>query len=212
MAALNVAPTKTNLIELKSRLEFATLGHELLDQKRNILVNELLSHVDRAEEFLSKSNDAIALAFRHLIEAARRTGIVQLGQIASGVDIRSEIELSRRRVMGVALPIVETEFEEHPPYFSSIGASVWIDSAIARFKDALELTGKLAETKISIVRLSREVKKTIRKVNALEKIAIPDLALTVTMITDRLDEAEREMFVLMKAVKSRLTAERTEVT
>ena len=208
MAALNVAPTKTNLIELKSRLEFATLGHELLDQKRNILVNELLGHVDRAEAFLSECNAAIAVAFRHLLEAARRTGIVELGHIASSVDISSEIELTRRRVMGVALPIVETEFSEHPPYFSSIGSSVWIDSAIARFKAALEITGKLAETKISIVRLSREVKKTIRKVNALEKIAIPDLEETVTTITERLDEAEREMFVLMKAVKSRLTAAR----
>ena len=212
MAALNVAPTKTNLIELKSRLEFATLGHELLDQKRNILVNELLSHVDRAEGFLSDCNEAIAVAFRHLLEAARRTGMVKLQYIASGVDISSTIELARRRVMGVALPVVETEFSDHPPYFSSVGSSIWIDSAISRFKEALELTGKLAESKISIVRLSREVKKTIRKVNALEKIAIPDLKETVATITDRLDEAEREMFVLMRAVKNRLTEKRTEVS
>jgi V/A-type H+-transporting ATPase subunit D len=48
------------------------------------------------------------------------------------------------------------------------------------------------------------VKKTIRKVNALSKIAIPDLRDTVRMIQDRLEENERGMFVLMKQVKSRL--------
>ena len=35
--------------------------------------------------------------------------------------------------------------------------------------------GRFAELKVSIMRLAAEVRKTIRKVNALEKIAIPDL-------------------------------------
>jgi len=62
----------------------------------------------------------------------------------------------------------------------------------------------LAELKISIIRLAGEVRKTIRKVNALEKIAIPDLKDTVKYIQNRLEENERDMFVLMKMVKSRL--------
>jgi len=64
--------------------------------------------------------------------------------------------------------------------------------------------GKLAELKISVIRLANEVKKTIRKVNALEKIAIPDLKDTVLYIQSRLEENERDMFVLMKLVKQRL--------
>ena len=58
--------------------------------------------------------------------------------------------------------------------------------------------------KVSIVRLASEVRKTIRKVNALDKIAIPELQETVKSIQDRLEENERDMFVLMKMVKSRL--------
>ena len=53
------------------------------------------------------------------------------------------------------------------------------------------------------MRLAREVRRTIRKVNALEKIAIPELEETVTIIQERLEENERDMFVLMKMVKSR---------
>ena len=75
---------------------------------------------------------------------------------------------------------------------------------LENFKKSLQILGKLAELRISIMRLAQEVKKTIRKVNALEKIAIPNLEETVHYIQMRLEENERDMFVLMKMVKSRL--------
>ena len=106
--------------------------------------------------------------------------------------------------MGVRLPIVTTEFTDNPPYFSPMDTSFWADLSLKRFSGALEILGKLAELKISVVRIAAEVRKTIRKVNALEKIAIPELNETVKNIQDRLDENERDMFVLMKMVKSRL--------
>ena len=99
---------------------------------------------------------------------------------------------------------METTFAAHPPYYSLMGTSFWIDNAVKGFRDALELMGKLAELKVSLMRLAQEVKKTIRKVNALEKIAIPDLGETVSYIRSRLEENERDMFVLMKLVKARL--------
>ena len=68
--------------------------------------------------------------------------------------------------------------------------------------------GKLAELKVSVLRLANEVKRTIRKVNALEKIAIPGLEQTVHYIQGRLEENERDMFVLMKMVKQNLEKSR----
>jgi len=85
-----------------------------------------------------------------------------------------------------------------------MGNSFWIDGALSFFKEVLKLLGKLAELKISVLQLANEVKKTIRKVNALEKIAIPDLKETVHYIESRLEENERDMFVLMKMVKENL--------
>ena len=85
-----------------------------------------------------------------------------------------------------------------------MGTSFWIDSSLEDFKSVLQVMGKLAELKISIMRLAREVKKTIRKVNALEKIAIPELRETVKYIENRLEENERDMIILLKMVKTRL--------
>ena len=202
----NVAPTKTNLLRIRHELEFARLGHELLDQKRNILVIELLNLVDQAVDFQERVVKALEEAYRTLEQAVLRMGKLRVSNLASAVNIRAEIELKTRRVMGVRLPVVDTSFTEHPPYFSPLGTSFWIDNSLEEFKEALQLMGRLAELKISIIRLASEVRKTIRKVNALEKIAIPDLEQTVYFIQNRLEENERDMFVLMKMVKSRLEA------
>jgi V/A-type H+-transporting ATPase subunit D len=200
----NVAPTKTNLLRTRQELDFARLGHELLDQKRNILVLELLNLVDQAVDFQDRVVRALEEAFRTLEQAVLRMGKLRVANLVSAVNIKTEIELKTRRVMGVRLPVVQTSFIEHPPYYSPLGTSFWIDNSLEEFKAALQLMGRLAELKISIIRLAAEVRKTIRKVNALEKIAIPDLEETVGFIQNRLEENEREMFVLMKMVKSRL--------
>ena len=43
MARYEMAPTKTNLMKVKRDLGFESEGWELLDQKRKILIVELLS-------------------------------------------------------------------------------------------------------------------------------------------------------------------------
>ena len=131
-------------------------------------------------------------------------GRLGLESVGNSVDIEASLKIGQRRVMGVRLPVVETEFNEYPPYFSPTGTSFWADVTLLRFRDALEQLGKLAELKISIVRLAREAQRTIRKVNALEKIAIPELRESAASIRERLEENERDMFILMKMVKSRL--------
>lgn len=203
MPVHNVA-TKTNLMNLSRQLEFARLGYELLDQKRNLLVHELLAMVDQASDFEKQVQKALAKAFSSFEQSVLNGGKLQLMNVTGAVDIGSSISLRQRKVMGVRLPVVETEFHENPPYFSPAGTSFWVDDSIEGFKDALKLMGRLAELKVSIFRLAREVKRTIRKVNVLERIAIPELDIAVKQIRDRLEENEREMFTLMKLVKTRL--------
>jgi V/A-type H+-transporting ATPase subunit D len=209
MAIQNYAPTKTNLLRLRSDLKFAQLGYELLDQKRNILIIELLNLVDQTADFQNRVEDALRRAYETLEKAVLRMGKLKVKNLASAVNIKSEIKLSSRRVMGVSIPVVETDFHENSPYFSLMGTSFWIDSSLDAFKSALKLLGRLAELKVSVLRLASEVRKTIRKVNALEKIAIPDLKDTVSYIENRLEENERDTFVLMKMVKERLEKKRS---
>jgi V/A-type H+/Na+-transporting ATPase subunit D len=210
MATLSYAPTKTNLLKLRNDLKFAQQGYELLDQKRNILIIELLALVDQTVDFQNRVEQALAKAYEALEEAVFDMGKLKVQYLTGAVNVSTDITVRSRRVMGVSLPVIETEFTEHAPYYSLMGNSFWIDSSLYFFKEVLKLLGKLSELKISVLRLANEVKKTIRKVNALEKIAIPDLTETVHFIQSRLEENERDMFVLMKMVKENLERKKAE--
>jgi V/A-type H+-transporting ATPase subunit D len=206
-----VAPTKSNLLKIKDELSFARQGYELLDQKRNILVLELLNLVDQTEAYQKQIEETLALAYRSLEETTLRMGWRKTASLSGAVNVTSNIKLDQRKVMGVILPVVDTDFTDREPHFSPVGTSIYVDETVANFKEALKQMGHLAELKVSITRLALEVKKTIRKVNALEKIAIPDLMETLDMIQNRLEEQERENLMLLKSVKARLEKRTSEV-
>ena len=49
MAKLNIAPTKSNLLAIKEQLAISTEGYDLLEQKREILVMELMRIVEQGK-------------------------------------------------------------------------------------------------------------------------------------------------------------------
>ena len=103
----NVPPTKTNLLRIRDELSFAELGHDLLDQKRNILVIELLSMMDQAADYQGQVDKAISEAYRDLEEAVLKMGKLKALSLASAINIESDVTIRQRKVMGVSLPVVE---------------------------------------------------------------------------------------------------------
>ena len=147
---MNIAPTKTNLFKLRDELRFARQGYDLLDQKRKILIFELLNLVDQCVDFQTRIDGQLSRAFIDLENAVLQTGRLKVHNLASSINISTAITISHRRVMGVLLPVVNTEFTEHAPFFSPRGISFHIDSALVSFKEALKMMGRLAElTRVS---------------------------------------------------------------
>ena len=66
MARLDVAPTKSSLLALKRQLAFAEEGYDLLEQKRQILVFELMGRLDRARTAERAVDEALARAHEAL--------------------------------------------------------------------------------------------------------------------------------------------------
>jgi V/A-type H+-transporting ATPase subunit D len=212
MARYEIAPTKTNLMRVRRDLGFAREGWELLEQKRKILVVELMGLIDRAVEAQEQVESKLREAFAALDQAILRMGRREVNLIALGMNIKSNITFSQKRVMGVTLPRVRVEFEDRSPYFAAAESSIWIDETIKRFREVLKLIGTLAEARISLMRLSREVSKTIRRVNALEKVFIPDYDETLKYIEMALEEADREAFFVLKLVKDHLSQRKGEAS
>ncbi len=208
MARYEIAPTRSNLLNLRQDLEFADQGYELLEQKREILVVELKGLTARAVEAQKKVDEELAKAYAALREAQLAQGSSGVSFASRAVNVKTDISMRERRIMGVGIPTVSVTIEDNPPYYGPRATSVWTDEAVARFKNAIAAIGRLAESRISLVRLAREIQKTIRRVNALERIFIPDYHETLKYIEDSLEEGEREAFFVLKLVKGRLEARR----
>ncbi len=210
MARYDIAPTKTNLLRLRREHSFAHEGHQLLDQKKDILTAELLALVDRARTAERDMDRALAAAFHSLRNAIVQMGRNSVAQTAAAILLPTHISVSRRRVMGLTLPIVEISVGELSPSFRPGDTSFWVDETTIGFREVLRVLGMFVETRASLSVLAQEVKKTIRRVNALEKIALPDYQETLKYIGDTLEEMERQTFFTMKLVKNRLIRRRTE--
>ena len=185
-------------------MSFATEGYELLEQKRQILIVELMGLLDKTVDAQEKAEKDLAEAYKALQQAVLMMGRESIASLTPAITIESDIDIQMRRVMGVNLPKVDVTVKDHAPYFSLGDTSVWVDESISRFKSVLQDLGTLAQMRVSLMRLAQEVKKTMRRVNALDKIAIPDYKESIKYIEDTLEEMERETFASLKIVKERL--------
>jgi V/A-type H+-transporting ATPase subunit D len=201
---LEVPPTKSSLLVIRRNLAFAQEGYELLEQKRQILVLELMRRVEGARTAQEDVDKAMAAAFQALREAALRSGMETLARESLGIRRDHHLEAHSRSIMGTDIPAIAFRHVAPKPEFSVGAGSALSDEVMRRFTEALDAIARLAEIENAVARLAYEVRRTQRRVNALEKIFIPDYKETVTYIQDVLEEREREQLVVMKMAKRNL--------
>ncbi len=199
-----VAPTKGNLLNTKKSLEFATMGFDLLDKKRNILVREMMSLIDRATEIQDNIDSTYAKAYESLQMANVTNGISQT--IAKSIPEEDSLILSYRSVMGVEIPILSMKNDKSVENFLPFDLEItnqWLDKAYQEFIKVKELTVKLAEVETSVYRLADSIKKTQKRANALKNVMIPKFKETIKTITSVLEENNRDTFSTLKLLKKK---------
>ncbi len=207
MAEQQVFPTKGNLIASKKALKLATLGFDLLDRKRNILIREMMSLIDRAKELRGSIEDTYKEAYSALQMANITMGVIT--PYCQSVPIENSIEISTRSVMGVELPKVSMDQRPLHITYGFARTNSQLDLAYISFAKAKEITVLLAEVENSIYRLAVAIKKTQRRANALKNIIIPRHEEIVKYITNALEEKEREEFSRLKVIKARKVKSKT---
>ena len=113
MAKLDTPVTKSGLLALRRQLAFAEEGRDLLEEKRQVLVFELMSRLNRARESERRVSSDLAAAFEALRSATLDIGSVAVDQAASAVRMNHRVDLAHRRLMGLRLPHVTAVIE--PP-------------------------------------------------------------------------------------------------
>jgi V/A-type H+-transporting ATPase subunit D len=204
MAKLNVAPTKSSYLELSSQLESAKEGYELLEQKRQILIFELMSRLGRARDAERRMVESMERAFAALRGAVMDVGSTAIDRATLSVVFDHQVDSSQQHLMGIRLPTVTAVPAALRVQFGVGGTSAHTDTAMRRFVEALPMLAELAELENSVMRLARELRKTQRRCNALSKVFIPDYSETIEYILSSLEERERESFIIQKMIKDRL--------
>lgn len=208
MAKLNVAPTKSNLLSLKRQLDFAQEGYDLLEQKRQILILELMRRLERVRQVQSDVDRCVQEAHEALREGELDVGTTEIERASVGMRDDIEVSLGTDRLMGIQIPHVQVSKGSGDLAYGVSGTSSSTDEARRRFLRLVPLLAELAELEITVLRLSNELRKTQRRCNALSTMFIPRFRETISFIAGCLEERERESFVILKMIRDRLEAAR----
>ena len=200
-------PTKGNLIKAKNSLKLARQGYDLMDKKRNILIRELMLHIDKAKVIQDRIDETFHKAYFELQRANMETGITAVHSVALSVPIEETIEVKTRSIMGTEIPLVRYKEEGNlKPTYAFYGTRISLDRARKAFEDVKKLIIELTTVEISAYRLAANIKTTQKRANALKNITIPRYEALTRNITDALEEKEREEFTRLKVIKRQLNS------
>lgn len=202
MARINLPPTRSNYLKIKSDLAFAREGYNILDQKREVLTNELMHLAHDAAVLQEKVSKVFAESYQALEDARLTMGQERVEWAALAVNQTIDIKIKNRGVMGVPIPVVTAHGELTQMPYSFGDTMATLDSASNAFQEVLQWITQLAEIEASVWRLARELRKTQRRVNALQFVFIPDYQDTLNFIQSAIEEREREEIFRLKLLKS----------
>ncbi len=204
MPAISIAPTRSNLIRVKKDLQFAREGYEILDRKREVLTSELVRVAHEAEAMQKEVWDILEKAYAALRKARLTLGSDHVEWAALAANKSVDVGLKFRGIMGVASPVIEATGEPPTKLYSPGGTNAALDEATAMFREALLRVPQLSMLVTTVWRLAGELRKTQRRVNALQHIFIPNYEATVAFIVSSLEEREREETFRLKWLKTKL--------
>ena len=203
MSTLNLPPTRSNLLLLQERLAFAVEGYQILDKKREVLSSSLLAVVQEAQQLQKEVWALLESAYRKLEFARLTMGEEKVEWAAMAVTNLFEVEIITRGTMGVPLPQIEMTAAIPDLTYSLGDTSVELDDAMAAFQGVMKSLPRLTEIETKVYRLAKELKKTQRRVHALERIFIPEYKELIEFIENTLEEQDREEVFRLKWLKTK---------
>lgn len=194
-----IIATKGNLISSKKSLQLASMGFGLLDQKRSVLVKEMMNLVEDVKVIREKISGSYQNAYDALQKANMSIGMI--ASLVESIPVDTGIIITYRSVMGVEIPKVIYEPKNQLWIYDLERSSSSVDYAYQCFNEVKQLTIQLAQIENSVFRLAKAIEKTQKRANALKNVSIPRLEYTVKTISDALEEKEREEFSRQKVIK-----------
>ncbi len=199
-----LAPTRMNLLTRRAQIKLSADGVTLLKGKRDALLKEL---IERTQELQSLREEL------YRIGRVAQADVAMARAVRGTPEVRSAGYAGRRRVeprvwferlWGVELGRAELDDVVRGPGERGLGridpGADILEAAEASEKMLKQLV-KCAPLERNLISLGREIRKTSRRINALEEYLLPTLKKDVRAILRVLEEREREDRFRLKRIK-----------
>jgi V/A-type H+-transporting ATPase subunit D len=204
VAEERISPTRMALLEKKAQITLAVQGVDLLKNKRDALIKEFFSLVQDVMNVMDQMDAKGKEAVVPLMYAKVFDGEEGIYSAAMAQRRDEKFTIVRKNIWGIKIPEVERrDVIRHATArgYALAGTSARIHSAARKYEEIVALIIEMASTQIRVKRLGDEIRKTTRRVNALEQAIIPQSRRQVRFIRQVLEEREREDLFRLKRLK-----------
>ncbi len=199
----NIRPTRLEYIRTKRRILIAKKGLKLLKLKRQALILEFFNTSKTAAALRESLQTELVKGYESIRMAEILAGSMRLENESMKLPMMGNLKIMSKSIMGVHIPKLEGgKSEVFDEYLLELPIS--INEAIASFQRIHKIVLDVAEKETALRKLLYEIERTKRKSNAIENVFIPKLNAAVKFITFRLDEMERDTFIMLKTVKRKM--------
>src|SRR5262249_20790529 len=139
--ALNVTPTRSELINVKRKIALSKSGYNLLKKKRDGLMYEIFAILPKVKSIRTDLVKKYGLAQEAINTAAAVEGAIAVRSVALTVSQPPQVQLKEHNIMGVRVPKINASSVRHPLSergYGLIGTSPAIDEAVTGYEDLVE--------------------------------------------------------------------------
>ncbi|MBB6098261.1 V/A-type H+-transporting ATPase subunit D [Deinobacterium chartae] len=202
-----ISPTRSALLASKANLKTATSGAELLKRKRDALIGEFFALIRDALAAREELTAVSRGAYLSLFTAKAWDSPEAVESLSLARPSEMSVDMKVESIYGVKVPqITLPDLSTNAP-FSPLAISARTITAAADFQKVMAAMIKVAATETKLRRIGEEIKKTSRRVNALEQVVIPGVQADIRFIRGVLDQREREESFRLKKIKAKLEAD-----
>jgi V/A-type H+-transporting ATPase subunit D len=201
---IKVRPTKIELVKLKRRLSLAKRVQKIVKDRLSILTMEFLQTARDAVEAQTKLLDRSSRLYKALSIAGGYHGYIALEKELIASEAGLKVTAGSRNIAGVRIPsfdLMDSPDKVGMKRYNLVDTSSWLDHAAQLSGECLRAIVELAELQRDFELLAMEINRTKRITNALEYVIIPGLQATISYLSMKFEERDREEKARLKRVK-----------
>ncbi len=209
-----VHPTRSELLKRKDSRLLADQGMNLLKRKRDALLREFMPIIDETMRLSLRLERVTMEAQFELSMAKAKEGgpVIRSASYASSGE--ALVDITGTHVMGVPIPVIRKGSSSMRSLtkrgYAITGVTSRVDGVADKFEEIIDVIIESADIETRLKRLGEELRKTNRRVNALENIVIPEYNEQIKFINMSLEERAREDIFRLKKVKKALERKEAE--